>query len=89
MARFDKKLGTILARCGVIDEAQRDELLAETERNNSSLTQIVIDRKLARRLAEHQPGSHGGVRGAVSLNGRRRETSEGFTQSFHHGFGTR
>ena len=44
MAKFDKKLATILAKCGVIDEKQRDEALAESEKNNSSLTQILISK---------------------------------------------
>jgi len=45
MAKFDKKLAGILTKCGVITEQQRDEALAESEKNNASLTQILMDKK--------------------------------------------
>jgi type IV pilus assembly protein PilB len=46
MAKFDKKLAAILTKCHVIDEQQRDSVLAECEKNNTSLTQVLIDKKL-------------------------------------------
>ena len=45
MAKFDKKLAGILTKCRVISEQQRDEALAECEKNNASLTQVLIDKK--------------------------------------------
>ena len=45
MAKFDKKLAAILNKCGVINEQQRDEALAESEKNNASLTQVLLDKK--------------------------------------------
>src|SRR3569832_1893411 len=45
MAKFDKKLAGILTKCGVISEQQRDEALAESEKNNASLTQVLLDKK--------------------------------------------
>jgi type IV pilus assembly protein PilB len=45
MAKFDKKLAAILNKCGVINEEQRDNALAESEKNNTSLTQVLLDRK--------------------------------------------
>ena len=45
MGKFDKKLAMILSKCGVISEQQREESLAESEKNNSSLTQVLIDKK--------------------------------------------
>jgi type IV pilus assembly protein PilB len=45
MAKFDKKLATILAKCRVITDQQRDEALAESEKNNASLTQVLFDKK--------------------------------------------
>jgi type IV pilus assembly protein PilB len=45
MGKFDKKLAAILTKTRVITEAQRDEALAESERNNSSLTEVLIEKK--------------------------------------------
>ncbi|HYG77947.1 MAG TPA: ATPase, T2SS/T4P/T4SS family [Planctomycetota bacterium] len=46
MAKFDKKLAGILTKCKILDEAKRDEMLAECEKNNSSLTQVLIEKKI-------------------------------------------
>jgi len=46
MAKFDKKLAGILTKCRVISEQQRDEALAECERSNASLTQVLIEKKI-------------------------------------------
>src|SRR5437870_929745 len=45
MAKFDKKLAGILTKCKVITEQQRDEAMAECEKNNASLTQTLIEKK--------------------------------------------
>ena len=44
MAKFDKKLAAILTKTKVLTEAQRDEALADCEKNNASLTQTLIDK---------------------------------------------
>ena len=44
MAKFDKKLAAILTKTKVITEQQRDEALAESEKNNASLTQTLLDK---------------------------------------------
>ena len=46
MAKFDKKLGAILSKCNLLTEEQRDTYQGEAERNNSSLTEVVLDRKV-------------------------------------------
>ena len=46
MAKFDKKLAGILTKCQVLTEQQRDEILLDCERNNASLTQTLIDKKI-------------------------------------------
>jgi type IV pilus assembly protein PilB len=45
MGKFDKKLGAILTKTRVISEQQRDEALAESEKNNTSLTDVLIEKK--------------------------------------------
>ncbi|MFH0940022.1 MAG: ATPase, T2SS/T4P/T4SS family [Planctomycetota bacterium] len=45
MAKFDKKLATVLTKCRLINDQQRDEALNEAEKNNSSLLQILINKK--------------------------------------------
>jgi len=45
MAKFDKKLAGILAKCGLITEQQRDESVAECDRNSSSLTQYLLEKQ--------------------------------------------
>ncbi|MGD0092549.1 MAG: ATPase, T2SS/T4P/T4SS family [Planctomycetota bacterium] len=45
MAKFDKKLAGILSKCALITMEQRDEAVAECEKNNSSLTQYLIEKK--------------------------------------------
>ena len=46
MAKFDKKLAAILTKTKVITEQQRDEALAESEKSNNSLTQVLLEKKL-------------------------------------------
>ena len=46
MAKFDKKLGAILTKCALLSEEQKDDLLAESERNNQSLTEVILERKI-------------------------------------------
>jgi len=46
MAKFDKKLGAILTKCALLSETQKDELLTDSERNNRSLTEVILERKL-------------------------------------------
>ncbi len=46
MAKFDKKLATILVRRGVLDEGQSVDLLAESERENRSLTEAILNKEI-------------------------------------------
>ena len=39
MGKADKKLATMLAKCGMISDAQRDQGLSESEMTNMSFTQ--------------------------------------------------
>jgi len=45
MGKFDKKLAAILTKTRVISEQQRDEALAESEKSNTSLTEVLIEKK--------------------------------------------
>ena len=44
MGKADKKLATMLCKCGVLTEQQRDQGLSESETSNSSFTQWVIEK---------------------------------------------
>ena len=42
MGKFDKKLAAILTKTRIISEQQRDEALAESEKTNVSLTEVLV-----------------------------------------------
>src|SRR5579872_578993 len=44
MGKFDKKLAAILTKTRIITEQQRDEALAESERSNTSLTEVLVQK---------------------------------------------
>ncbi|MBI3832511.1 MAG: Flp pilus assembly complex ATPase component TadA [Planctomycetes bacterium] len=46
MAKFDKKLSAILTKCSLLTEEQKENLLVESERNNQSLTEAILDKKI-------------------------------------------
>ncbi|MEI6232463.1 MAG: ATPase, T2SS/T4P/T4SS family [Planctomycetota bacterium] len=46
MGKADKKLAMMLAKCGMISDAQRDQGLSESETSNSSFTQWLIDKQV-------------------------------------------
>lgn len=47
MAKFDKKLAAILAKHAIIEEGRKDELLAAAEQANKSLTEYVLEQRMA------------------------------------------
>ncbi|MCX7805763.1 MAG: ATPase, T2SS/T4P/T4SS family, partial [Planctomycetota bacterium] len=46
MAKFDRKLGTILTRAGILTEEQREQAIADAEKENSSLTKVLVARNI-------------------------------------------
>src|SRR5947207_2588068 len=46
MGKADKKLATMLSKCGVITEAQRDQGLGETETSGVSITQWIVEKQI-------------------------------------------
>ncbi|MCK6474507.1 MAG: Flp pilus assembly complex ATPase component TadA [Planctomycetes bacterium] len=46
MAKFDKKLAGILFESNLLKEDQRDTLVGEADRNNTSLTELLLERGL-------------------------------------------
>jgi type IV pilus assembly protein PilB len=46
VAKFDKKLVTILAKYGIIADAQKDDIVAAAEKENLSLTEFLVNKKM-------------------------------------------